>query len=61
MIKGDGLLKNQRLNCDTTEYFENAFTYDMRPTWALDISHVFACSRYSIEPLKCLPSLRTTI
>lgn len=55
MIKGDGLLKNQRPNCDTTEYFENAFTYDMRPTWALDISHVFACSRYSIEPLKCLP------
>lgn len=31
MIKGDGLLKNQRPNCDTTEYFENAFTYDMRP------------------------------
>lgn len=27
MIKGDGLLKNQRPNCDTTEYFENAFTY----------------------------------
>lgn len=24
MIKGDGLLKNQRPNCDTTEYFENA-------------------------------------
>lgn len=49
MIKGDGLLKNQRPNCDTTEYFENAFTYDMRPTWALDISHAFACSRYSMN------------
>ena len=27
MIKGDGLLKNQRPNCDTTEYFENAFMH----------------------------------
>ena len=61
MIKGGWTAEKSASYCDTTEYFENAFTYDMRPTWALDISHVFACSRYSIEPLKCLPSLRTTI